>query len=102
MKRRKKKRKYEHFVLNWNICCIEDFDAAVEIFEDWAETGEYTGVSCTVKEIICSVDAELYERLSRGDKCRVGKFISNRFQAGCYSEICRGENKGVTKTYRVK
>ena len=43
MRRRKKKRKYEHFVLNWKICCIEDFYAAVEIFEDWAETGEYTG-----------------------------------------------------------
>ena len=102
MRRRKKKRKYEHFVLNWKICCIEDFYAAVEIFEDWAETGDKTGESCTVKEIICSVDTELYERLSRGDKCRVGKFISNRLQAGCYSEICRGENKGVTKTYRVK
>ena len=68
MRRRKKKRKYEHFVLNWKICCIEDFDAAVEIFENWAEAGEYTGENCTVKEIICSVDAELYERLSRGDK----------------------------------
>ena len=53
-----------------------------------------------VKDVIKNQDPDLYDRLSRGDKCRVGKAVSNRYEKHMYSGIVRGNDKGATKTYR--
>ncbi|HRU95848.1 MAG TPA: hypothetical protein P5092_00200 [Ruminococcus sp.] len=92
--------KYHNFQLDWNINNIKDFNDALDIFDSWAESGAVTGEDVRVKDVIKNQDPDLYDRLSRGDKCRVGKAVSNRYEKHMYSGIVRGNDKGATKTYR--
>lgn len=93
-------RKYENFILDWNINNQADFNNALDIFEDWANNGKIDGKDMKVKDVVKSTDPSLYDKLSSGDKCRVGRAVSTKYSAGYYSGIHRGNNKGVTKTYQ--
>ena len=92
-------KKYKDFELDWKINNYADFIAALSIFDNWALNGTVTGEEFKVKEIIQNADPDLYDRLSRGDKCRVGRAVSTRFANHYYYNIDRGEDKGATKTY---
>lgn len=93
-------KKYNNFQLDWNINNLKDFYDSLDIFDRWAATGAVTGNDVKVKDVIKNQDPDLYDRLSRGDKCRVGKAVSNRYENHMYSGIVRGSDKGATKTYR--
>lgn len=54
----------------------------------------------TVGEMITAVDPDLYENFSRGDKCRIGRYISTLHIKGLLPELEKGKKKGVTNTYR--
>ncbi len=99
MKRKDKKNSKKNFELDWNINNIDDFNEALGIFEEWAENPEAQGSNLRAKDVILSVNPILYNRLSRGDKCRVGKAVSIRFAEGRYGDVCRGKKKGATNTY---
>ncbi len=92
-------KKYHNFQLDWNINNIKDFYEALDIFDSWAESGTVTGEDVRVKDVIKNQNPALYDKLSRGDKCRVGKAVSNRYENHMYSGIVRGSDKGSTKTY---
>lgn len=92
-------KKYENFELNWNINNYDDFIAALSLFDDWALNGAVNGEEFKVKEIIQNADPDLYDKLSRGDKCRVGRAVSTRFANHYYYGIDRGNDNGATKTY---
>lgn len=53
-----------------------------------------------VKDVVKDIDPSLYDKLSRGDKCRVGRAVSTKYSADCYDGIRRGVKKGSTKTYK--
>ena len=91
---------YNNFQLDWNINNVSDFNEALDIFGSWVAPGAVTGNDVKVKDVIKNQDPDLYDRLSRGDKCRVGKAVSNRYEKHMYSGIVRGNDKGATKTYR--
>lgn len=91
---------YNNFQLDWNINNVSDFNEALDIFGSWVATGVVTGNDVKVKDVIKNQDPDLYDRLYRGDKCRVGKAVSNRYEKHMYSGIVRGNDKGATKTYR--
>lgn len=93
-------KKYPNFQLDWNINNVSDFIDALDTFDSWAATGAVTVNDVKVKDVIKNQDPDLYDRLSRGDKCRVGKAVSNRYEKHMYSGIVRGNDKGATKTYR--
>ena len=87
---------YASFQLDWEINDEDDFYDALDIFDSWAVTGK----DVKVKDVIKNQNPELYDRLSRGDKCRIGRAVSNRYANDMYSGIVRGSDKGSTKTYR--
>lgn len=93
-------KKYHNFQLDWNINNVSDFNEALDIFDSWTASGTATGKDVKVKDVIKNQNPALYDKLSRGDKCRVGKAVSNRYEKHMYSGIVRGNDKGATKTYR--
>lgn len=95
-------KKNENFELDWNIHDYDDFNEAIGVFDEWAESGAVTGKHVRVKDVIKDTNPALYDGLSRGDKCRVGRAVSNRYANNKYSGIERGDNKGYTKTYYKK
>lgn len=95
-------KKYNNFELDWNINNYSDFNEALEIFNEWAATGAITGKHVKVKDVIKDTDPALYDGLSRGDKCKVGRAVSNRYANNKYNGICSGNKKGSTKTYYKK
>lgn len=100
-KRKKGKRKYPNFQLDWNINNLADFNNALDAFDDWAFSGAANSDNLKVKDVISKANPSLYAGLSRGDKCRVGRAVSKRFTDGYYSELKRGDDKGATKTYYI-
>lgn len=52
-----------------------------------------------VKDIIEINRPGLYRKLSRGDKCRVGRAISTMINLGRLPHLSRGKKKGATNTY---
>ena len=91
---------YNNFQLDWNINNVSDFNEALDIFDSWAESGTATVKDVKVKDVIKNHNPALYDKLSRGDKCRVGRAVSNRYTNNMYSGIVRGSDKGSTKTYQ--
>lgn len=55
-----------------------------------------------VKDIIEIRCPGLYRKLSRGDKCRVGRAVSTMFNLGRLPHLSRGVKKGSTNTYHIK
>ena len=92
-------KKYADIKLDWNINNVSDFNEALDTFDSWAESGTVTLEDVRVKDVIKNQNPALYDRLSRGDKCRVGRAVSNRYTNNMYSGIVRGSDKGSTKTY---
>ena len=52
-----------------------------------------------VRDIIEMNRPGLYQQLSRGDKCRVGRAVSKLYNQGMLSHLTRGKKKGSTNTY---
>ena len=97
IKRGRKKPKYPNFKLDWNINNPVDFEKALNQVEDYANQNTGSGPDIKVKEM---VDSKLYNKLSRGDKCRLGRAVSYEYNKGSYSDsLERGEKKGSTNTY---
>lgn len=94
--------KYHNFQLDWNINNVSDFIDALDIFDSWAARGTVTGEDVRVKDVITKANPALYDNLSRGDKCRVGKAVSIKYDNYMYNGVVRGKNKGVTRTYKKK
>ena len=101
MKKRKnnKRKRNNNFQLNWNINNIFDFQEAIDIFDNWTINNKLAKKDVRVRDVIENANPNLYKRLSRGDKCRVGRAISYRFKNNSYIGIIRGTPKGVTNTY---
>jgi hypothetical protein len=57
------------------------------------------GKQLRVRDIIEMHCPGLYQRLSRGDKCRVGRAISILYNQGRLPHFQREKQKGVTNTY---
>ena len=96
-RKRKKKPKYPNFELDWNINNPLDFDKALEEVTIYANRDSGPGPDIKVKEM---VDPDLYNKLSRGDKCRLGRAVSYAYNNGKYfGSLERGEKKGSTNTY---
>lgn len=94
-------KKYENFQLDWNINDIDRFNQALDAIDEWAGNSIRTGVDVTVKDIINEIQPDLYDELSRGDKCRVGRAVSYKYNNNCYDNVERGNKKGATNTYRL-
>ena len=96
-KKRKSKPKYPNFELDWKINNLVNFEKALNEVAAYASRNTGCGKDVTVQEI---VDADLYDQLSRGDKCRLGRAVSYEYEKGRYGDnLRRGEKKGATKTY---
>ena len=94
---RKKKPKYPNFELDWNINNPKDFKNALNQVDKYADLDTGAVPDVKVKEM---VDPDLYNKLSRGDKCRLGRAVSYAYNNGKYSgSLERGEKKGSTNTY---
>ena len=94
-------KKYKNFQLDWNINDIDKFNQALDAVDEWAGNSIRTGIDVTVKDIINEIQPNLYDELSRGDKCRVGRAVSCKYNNGCYDNVERGNKKGATNTYRL-
>ena len=57
------------------------------------------GKQLRVRDIIEMHRPGLYQLLSRGDKCRVGRAISRLYNQGMLPHLNRGKKKGSTNTY---
>lgn len=96
-------RKYSNFQLNWNFNDKKALTKAKRAVRVWIRNNTAgTTNDMRVKDIICKVNPKMYENLSRGDKCRVGRAISTLYNKGYYPELDRGEKKGATNTYHLQ
>ena len=57
------------------------------------------GKQLRVRDIIEMNRPGLYQQLSRGDKCRVGRAVSKLYNQGMLPHLTRGKKKGSTNTY---
>lgn len=89
------------FVLDYNFSNPIALDRALEVVEEFIDLNKEGSLDYTVKEIIRSIDADFYNGLTRGDKCRVGRGISTLYNKGQIFYLDRGSEKGVTNTYHV-
>ena len=56
------------------------------------------GKQLRVRDIIEMNRPGLYQQLSRGDKCRVGRSVSKLYNQGMLPHLTRGKKKGSTNT----
>lgn len=96
------KRKYADFQLDWNFNDKEKADSAINAVNDWVNHADSSIGDSRVKDMINEINPALYDELSRGDKCRVGKAVSKMFSEGCYPGLARGDKKGSTNTYHIE
>lgn len=89
------------FVLDYNFSNPIALDRALEVVEEFIDLNKEGSLDYTIKEIIRSIDADFYNGLTRGDKCRVGRGISTLYNKGQIFYLDRGSEKGVTNTYHV-
>lgn len=89
------------FVLDYNFSNPIALDRALEVVEEFIDLNKEGSLDYTIKEIIRSIDADFYNGLTRGDKCRVGRGISTLYNKGQIFYLDRGCEKGVTNTYHV-
>lgn len=89
------------FVLDYNFSNPTALDRALEVVEEFIDLNKEGSLDYTIKEIIRSIDADFYNGLTRGDKCRVGRGISTLYNKGQIFYLDRGSEKGVTNTYHV-
>ena len=57
------------------------------------------GKQLRVRDIIEMHRPGLYQRLSRGDQCKVGRAISRLYNQGMLPHLNRGKKKGSTNPY---
>ena len=95
------KRFYPIFKLNWDINNVPDFNNALDVFKHWAQNNKSCNKSYSVKDVIKKIDSQLYDRLSRGDKCRLGRAVSTLYNNYVFPELKRGKKKGSTNTYYI-
>ncbi len=57
------------------------------------------GKQLRVRDIIEMNRPGLYQQLSRGDKCRVGRAVSKLYNQGMLPHLTRGKKKDSTNTY---
>lgn len=57
------------------------------------------GKQLRVRDIIEMNRPGLYQQLSRGDKCRVGRAVSKLYNQGMLPHLTKGKKKGSTNTY---
>lgn len=57
------------------------------------------GKQLRVRDIIEMNRPRLYQQLSRGDKCRVGRAVSKLYNQGMLPHLTRGKKKDSTNTY---
>ena len=57
------------------------------------------GKQLRVRDIIEMNRPGLYQQLSRGDKCRVGRAVSKLYNQGMLPHLTRRKKKGSTNTY---
>lgn len=91
--------KSNNFELDWNINNLDDFYEALNAVDSYddALTGQR---NVTVKDMVSDINPELYSKLSRGDKCRLGRAVSQKHANGDYYHLTKNEKKkGVTNTY---
>ena len=89
------------FVLDYNFSNPIALDRALEVVEEFIDLNKEGSLDYTIKEIIRSIDADFYNGLTRGDKCRVGRGISTLYNKGQIFYLDRGSEKGVTNTYHL-
>lgn len=85
-----------NFFLTYNYADIKLSLKAIRCVERCKTTG---GKDLRVRDIIEINCPGLYQKLSRGDKCRVGRAVSTMFNLGMLSHLSRGKKKGATNTY---
>ncbi|MBQ5989200.1 MAG: hypothetical protein IJL67_06870 [Oscillospiraceae bacterium] len=91
------------FSLDYNINNPDDFNEALHIFEEWESSNDgVNDQNVTVKNVIESKNPRSYKKLSRGDKCRLGRQVSCGYATNKYKNIELGRKKGCTKTYSKK
>lgn len=95
------KRTYD-FDIYWKLDDVSGFYTALDIFDSWAARSRKKGIDLTTKEIITKKLPELYNSLTRGDKIRFGRAVSNRYEEDYYPKIGNGAKKGSSRTYYIK
>jgi hypothetical protein len=97
----KHKRKYNKFILNWNFNDKKALGKAIRLVDKWIFTHAGTGTtkSFRIRDMICEVDSDFYDALSRGDKCRIGRAMSILYNNSRFPALTRGKKKGSTNTY---
>lgn len=86
------------FILDYNYANTKLAKKAIRCVEGCRTTGKK---DLRVKDIIEMNYPGLYRKLSRGDKCRVGRVVSTMFNLGRLPHLSRGIKKGATNTYHI-
>ncbi|MCM1508471.1 MAG: hypothetical protein NC177_15280 [Ruminococcus flavefaciens] len=94
-------KKYSNFKLNYNFKDKKATQKALKAIKKFLKTQQKIE-DMTVGEMITTVDYNLYEDFSRGDKCRIGRDISTLYNKGLLPELEKGKKKGVTNTYHKR
>lgn len=91
-------KKYYNFKLDYNFNDKKAKQKTLNALNKFLKTHK-TSEDMTVGEMITAVDSDLYQKFSRGDKCRIGRYISKLYNKGLIPEFEKGKKKGVTNTY---
>ena len=90
---------YKDFTLDYEINNYKDFDESLKAVAEYDANYSSNDKAVTVKQMIEKVKPGHYDKLSRGDKCRVGRAVSFNYSQGRYENLERGAKKGNTNTY---
>ena len=83
------------------VCAIDQDEQTLEkaLAMNLICAGSTHGKQLRVRDIIEMNRPGLYQQLSRGDKCRVGRAVSKLYNQGMLPHLTRGKKKGSTNTY---
>lgn len=84
------------FYLNYNYSNAKLAKRAINCVKRYNITSEK---ALRVKDIIEISCPKLYNKLSRGDKCRIGRAVSIMYNQRMLPHLTRGNKKGATNTY---
>lgn len=84
------------FYLNYNYSNVKLVKRTINCVKRYNITSEK---ALRVKDIIEISCPKLYNKLSRGDKCRIGRAVNIMYNQRMLPHLTKGNKKGATNTY---
>ncbi len=91
----------KHFKLTYNYTNPTAAIEALKAADEYIAQNPNSNIRLTVKDMVKGIDPKKYDKLTRGDKCRIGKEFSDDVDQNKRPEVKRSKKKGCTNTYII-